>query len=92
MALTKRCLTREAPPWTGNDAEFELLENVWKKSAIWRERCLEQAIQESNGGLMRGKYMERIGRTLGLNGPVDDIRDLLPVLKRPAAVRRSWTP
>lgn len=76
MTLVRTCLTAEEPPWTGDDGEFDVLQNVWQKGAMWRESCLEQAISESGGGLMRGKYMECIGRTLGLDGPVDDIRDL----------------
>ncbi|WP_250002137.1 hypothetical protein [Actinoplanes sp. M2I2] len=74
--IVESCLTGDEPPPVESGKAKAFLEDVWRRSVQWRIDCLQRAVTASGSGLRRGALMKEIGRTVGIEGSVDDVRDL----------------
>lgn len=74
--IVETCLTGDEPPPVESKESRALLNDVWQRSAQWRIDCLQRAISASGSGLRRGALMKEIGQTVGIEKPVDDVREL----------------
>ncbi|WP_261564652.1 hypothetical protein [Frankia gtarii] len=59
-----------------DDPDQARLQTVWQEARPWRHDAFEEAVRSSPGGLRRGAFMSAIGRSLGLAGPLHDIREI----------------
>ncbi|MEV6482813.1 hypothetical protein [Streptomyces sp. NPDC051576] len=75
-AIMETCLGGDDPPPVESEESRALLNDVWQRSPQWRVDCLQRAVTASGSGLRRGTLMKEIGRTVGIENPVDDVREL----------------
>jgi hypothetical protein len=79
--IVEACLTGDEPPPVESAEKRAFLKEVWRRSAQWRIDCLQRAVTASGSGLRRGALMKEIGRTVGIENPVDDVRELYVAAK-----------
>ncbi|WP_261567644.1 hypothetical protein [Frankia gtarii] len=59
-----------------DEEEQESIQEVWREARPWRHDAFGEAVRSSPGGVRRGALMSAIGRSVGLTGPLHDIREI----------------
>lgn len=80
--VVKECLGTQTELDTAglNEPEKRALESLWNDTLEWRTESIDEARQNSPGGLMRGEIMNAVGYSLGFprERKVDDWSYLIP--------------